>query len=42
VKQKPDSLGQDFLLDVGQADVIFRKAARCGFGTADVFQLGAL
>ncbi len=24
-------------LDVGQANVIFRKAARCGFWAADVF-----
>ena len=30
------------LLNVGQADVVFCKAARCGLGIADVFQLSTL
>lgn len=29
-------------LNVGQSDVIFCKAARCGFGAADVSQLSPL
>jgi len=33
---------QDSFLYMGQADVVFRQTARCGFGTADVSQLRTL